>query len=192
MTVRFAQWTLDVHDVERMLAFWSAALGYDIDGDHLRPPRTRSRARPPSGCSAPSRASAASCAGTSTSTWRRTAAWPGGQAADRAGRPPGGHRPDRRRGVRGAGGPRGQRVLRAAPTLAPPTRSSARDHICLSTCQKCGQAESGTGMSFSAVSVWSVTAAPDARPTCASRDRGPAPSRRSPASRRPTPRPAVA
>ena len=38
MTVRFAQWTLDVHDVEMMLAFWSEALGYDIDGDHLRPP----------------------------------------------------------------------------------------------------------------------------------------------------------
>ena len=38
MTVRFAQWTLDVHDVEKMLAFWSAALGYDVDGDHLRPP----------------------------------------------------------------------------------------------------------------------------------------------------------
>jgi catechol 2,3-dioxygenase-like lactoylglutathione lyase family enzyme len=38
MTVRFAQWTLDVHDVDRMLAFWSAALGYEIDGDHLRPP----------------------------------------------------------------------------------------------------------------------------------------------------------
>ena len=38
MTARFAQWTLDVHDVERMLAFWSAALGYEIDGDHLRPP----------------------------------------------------------------------------------------------------------------------------------------------------------
>ena len=38
MTVRFAQWTLDVHDLDRMLAFWSAALGYDIDGDHLRPP----------------------------------------------------------------------------------------------------------------------------------------------------------
>ena len=39
MTVRFAQWTLDVHDVERMLGFWSAALEYEIDGDHLRPPR---------------------------------------------------------------------------------------------------------------------------------------------------------
>jgi catechol 2,3-dioxygenase-like lactoylglutathione lyase family enzyme len=38
MTARLAQWTLDVHDVERMLAFWSAALGYEIDGDHLRPP----------------------------------------------------------------------------------------------------------------------------------------------------------
>ena len=38
MTVRFAQWTLDVHDVERMLAFWSAALGYEIDDEHLRPP----------------------------------------------------------------------------------------------------------------------------------------------------------
>jgi catechol 2,3-dioxygenase-like lactoylglutathione lyase family enzyme len=29
MTVRFAQWTLDVQDVERMATFWSAALGYD-------------------------------------------------------------------------------------------------------------------------------------------------------------------
>jgi catechol 2,3-dioxygenase-like lactoylglutathione lyase family enzyme len=38
MTVRFAQWTLDVNDVERMLSFWSAALGYEVDGDHLRPP----------------------------------------------------------------------------------------------------------------------------------------------------------
>ena len=38
MTVRFAQWTLDVQDVEMMLAFWSAALGYEIDGHHLRPP----------------------------------------------------------------------------------------------------------------------------------------------------------
>jgi catechol 2,3-dioxygenase-like lactoylglutathione lyase family enzyme len=38
MTARFAQWTLDVHDVERMLAFWSSALGYEIDGHHLRPP----------------------------------------------------------------------------------------------------------------------------------------------------------
>jgi predicted enzyme related to lactoylglutathione lyase len=41
MVSRFAQWTLDVHDVERMAAFWSAALGYDIDRSdgtvHLRP-----------------------------------------------------------------------------------------------------------------------------------------------------------
>ena len=36
--IRFTQWTLDVHDVDRMLAFWSAALGYDVDGHHLRPP----------------------------------------------------------------------------------------------------------------------------------------------------------
>ncbi|WP_308440007.1 VOC family protein [Virgisporangium aliadipatigenens] len=40
---RFAQWTLDVHDVERMAAFWAEALGYRIDpgadGDaHLLPP----------------------------------------------------------------------------------------------------------------------------------------------------------
>jgi predicted enzyme related to lactoylglutathione lyase len=40
MVSRFAQWTLDVRDVERMAAFWSAALGYSIeqgdDGDaHL-------------------------------------------------------------------------------------------------------------------------------------------------------------
>jgi len=42
MVIRFAQWTLDVHDVDRMAVFWSAALGYRIDrgqdGDaHLRP-----------------------------------------------------------------------------------------------------------------------------------------------------------
>jgi catechol 2,3-dioxygenase-like lactoylglutathione lyase family enzyme len=36
--IRFTQWTLDVHDLDRMLAFWSAALGYEVDGDHLRPP----------------------------------------------------------------------------------------------------------------------------------------------------------
>lgn len=43
MVSRFAQWTLDVHDVERMARFWSQVLGYRIDrggdGDaHLRPP----------------------------------------------------------------------------------------------------------------------------------------------------------
>jgi catechol 2,3-dioxygenase-like lactoylglutathione lyase family enzyme len=43
MTVRFAQWTLDVRDVERMAEFWSAALGFDVrhedDGSaHLFPP----------------------------------------------------------------------------------------------------------------------------------------------------------
>ena len=38
MTVRFAQWTLDVHDLDRMLTFWSAALDYEIDEHHLRPP----------------------------------------------------------------------------------------------------------------------------------------------------------
>jgi predicted enzyme related to lactoylglutathione lyase len=31
MTVRFAQWTLDVHDVELMVDFWSQALGYRVD-----------------------------------------------------------------------------------------------------------------------------------------------------------------
>jgi|SRR6185312_5099205 hypothetical protein len=41
---RFAQWTLDVHDVEKMAIFWSQALGYRIqleDGGtnaHLIPP----------------------------------------------------------------------------------------------------------------------------------------------------------
>lgn len=30
MTVRFAQWTLDVVDVDRMVDFWSAALGFDV------------------------------------------------------------------------------------------------------------------------------------------------------------------
>jgi hypothetical protein len=43
MTSRFAQWTLDVHDVELMAGFWAATLGYRIehgdDGDaHLWPP----------------------------------------------------------------------------------------------------------------------------------------------------------
>ena len=43
MVVRFAQWTLDVRDVERMAAFWSAVLGYRTewgeDGNaHLYPP----------------------------------------------------------------------------------------------------------------------------------------------------------
>lgn len=35
MVVRFVQWTLDVENVERMAAFWSAALGYrtDMGGD---------------------------------------------------------------------------------------------------------------------------------------------------------------
>lgn len=31
MVSRFAQWTLDVHDVEVMAEFWSRALGYDVD-----------------------------------------------------------------------------------------------------------------------------------------------------------------
>ncbi|MEV4532373.1 VOC family protein [Asanoa sp. NPDC049518] len=41
MVSRFAQWTLDVRNPSRMAAFWSAALGYEIDedGQHLRPPR---------------------------------------------------------------------------------------------------------------------------------------------------------
>ncbi len=43
MVSRFAQWTLDVHDVEKMATFWAQALGYRVepgdDGDaHLRPP----------------------------------------------------------------------------------------------------------------------------------------------------------
>jgi predicted enzyme related to lactoylglutathione lyase len=43
MTSRFAQWTLDVHDVDRMARFWSAALGYRIEREddgsaHLVPP----------------------------------------------------------------------------------------------------------------------------------------------------------
>jgi len=43
MVSRFAQWTLDVRDVERSAQFWSAVLGYRIerggDGDaHLWPP----------------------------------------------------------------------------------------------------------------------------------------------------------
>jgi glyoxalase superfamily protein len=41
MVARFAQWTLDVQDVDRMAAFWAAALGYRIDRSdgsvHLRP-----------------------------------------------------------------------------------------------------------------------------------------------------------
>lgn len=43
MLSRIAQWTLDVHDVDAMAAFWSAALGYRIDRNrdgvvHLLPP----------------------------------------------------------------------------------------------------------------------------------------------------------
>ncbi len=43
LTSGFAQWTLDVHDVDRIAGFWSAVLGYRIergdDGDaHLWPP----------------------------------------------------------------------------------------------------------------------------------------------------------
>jgi hypothetical protein len=43
MVASLAQWTLDVHDVQRMAEFWSAALGYRVDRDedgnaHLRPP----------------------------------------------------------------------------------------------------------------------------------------------------------
>jgi hypothetical protein len=43
MVSRFAQWTLDVHDVSTMATFWSQALGYRVDpgdrgGAHLWPP----------------------------------------------------------------------------------------------------------------------------------------------------------
>jgi hypothetical protein len=44
MVSRFAQWTLDVHDVEKMAAFRSEVPGYRIEPDddgggaHLRPP----------------------------------------------------------------------------------------------------------------------------------------------------------
>jgi predicted enzyme related to lactoylglutathione lyase len=42
VTSRFAQWTLDVRDVDRMAEFWSQVLGYEVDhgGDttHLVPP----------------------------------------------------------------------------------------------------------------------------------------------------------
>lgn len=31
MVSRIAQWTLDVHDVDAMAAFWSPALGYRVD-----------------------------------------------------------------------------------------------------------------------------------------------------------------
>jgi hypothetical protein len=41
MASSFAQWTLDVQDIDRMAAFWSAALGYRIgparQGIHLYP-----------------------------------------------------------------------------------------------------------------------------------------------------------
>ena len=41
MTLRFAQWTLDVHDSRLMATFWAAALGYEIgaagQGLHLWP-----------------------------------------------------------------------------------------------------------------------------------------------------------
>ena len=31
MAVRFAQWTLDVHDVDTMAGFWSRALGFEVE-----------------------------------------------------------------------------------------------------------------------------------------------------------------
>ncbi|GAB3456717.1 VOC family protein [Actinophytocola sediminis] len=34
MTIRFAQWTLDVRDVDLMIDFWSRALGYTAEHDH--------------------------------------------------------------------------------------------------------------------------------------------------------------
>ena len=47
MTSRFAQWTLDVHDLDTMRSFWSQALGYRVDScdqghTHLRPPEDAS------------------------------------------------------------------------------------------------------------------------------------------------------
>jgi Glyoxalase-like domain len=33
MTIRFAQWTLDVRDVDLMTDFWSRALGYSVERD---------------------------------------------------------------------------------------------------------------------------------------------------------------
>jgi hypothetical protein len=44
MVVRLTQWTLDVHDIDVMAPFWSAALGYQVvpdedgRGAHLFPP----------------------------------------------------------------------------------------------------------------------------------------------------------
>jgi catechol 2,3-dioxygenase-like lactoylglutathione lyase family enzyme len=52
MTVRFAQWTLDVRDVDLMIDFWSRALGYpEVDRGEdgsamLRPPAGSSREVP--------------------------------------------------------------------------------------------------------------------------------------------------
>jgi hypothetical protein len=43
MVSRFEQWTLDVHDVEKMAVFWAGVFGYRIEPDdhgggaHLRP-----------------------------------------------------------------------------------------------------------------------------------------------------------
>jgi hypothetical protein len=44
MASRIAQWTLDVHDIDVMAAFWSAALDYRVDRNpdgvvHLLPPQ---------------------------------------------------------------------------------------------------------------------------------------------------------
>jgi catechol 2,3-dioxygenase-like lactoylglutathione lyase family enzyme len=51
MVSRFAQWTLDVHDLDLMAAFWSEALGYRVepgqDGDaHLVPAEDHPHAGP--------------------------------------------------------------------------------------------------------------------------------------------------
>jgi hypothetical protein len=52
MTVRFAQWTLDVQDVALMVDFWSEALDFEVrhgdDGSaKLYPPADVRRARRP-------------------------------------------------------------------------------------------------------------------------------------------------
>ena len=53
MTSRFAQWTLDVHELDTMATFWSQALGYRVayeprrarDQDRIRHPLFLRRSR---------------------------------------------------------------------------------------------------------------------------------------------------
>ena len=127
MVVRIAQCTLDVEDLDLMVAFWSAALGYDVEqGDDgsakLWPPGRPSAAAPTVWLQGSGTAKRGKnrlhldLVADARPAGRGTAAAEPRRAAHR-------RRADRGRTVHGARRPRGQRVLRAA--TGAPTRLTA-------------------------------------------------------------------